>query len=186
MCFAPLSLRPERLRAGGSAAPLRWIARAIALQRSRESAVHVPERFRAVAPSAVLSKGLSPDSSYRDGGMIQNPIQKAQLTARSFRLPSHFDEFRDDCIAVIALNFNDAGAHCAAGSTALLELGGEHLDVGDRQRQPADRRHALTSPALRLPAHPDGRGLGSSWSAFGTHTFAYRAATIWAQAADTG
>jgi hypothetical protein len=27
----------------------------------------VPERFRAVAPSAVLVKGLSPDSSYRDG-----------------------------------------------------------------------------------------------------------------------
>jgi hypothetical protein len=27
---------------------------AIALQRSRESAVRVPERFRAVAPSAVL------------------------------------------------------------------------------------------------------------------------------------
>src|ERR1700688_4141137 len=100
MCFAPLSLRPERLRAAGSAAPLRWIARAIALQRSRESAVHVPERFRAVAPSAVLSKGLSPDSSYRDGGMIQNPIQNAQrcleLSARSFRLPAHFDEFRDD------------------------------------------------------------------------------------------
>jgi hypothetical protein len=32
----------------------------------------VPERFRAVAPSAVLVKGLSPDSSYREwGGMIQ-------------------------------------------------------------------------------------------------------------------
>src|SRR5258708_6749949 len=39
-----------------SAAPLRWIAAAIALQRSRESAVHVPERFRGVAPSAVLVK----------------------------------------------------------------------------------------------------------------------------------
>jgi hypothetical protein len=26
----------------------------------------VPERFRAVAPSAALLKGLSPDSSYRE------------------------------------------------------------------------------------------------------------------------
>src|ERR1700704_6047397 len=54
-CFAPLSLRPERLRANVQALlPFGGSPGAIALQRSRESAVHVPERFRAVAPSAVL------------------------------------------------------------------------------------------------------------------------------------
>src|SRR5579863_1337988 len=75
-CFAPLSLRPERLRAQDRALlPFGGSLDATALQRSRESAVHVPERFRAVAPSAALVKGLSPDSSYRGwGGMIQKSL----------------------------------------------------------------------------------------------------------------
>src|SRR5580698_6577832 len=75
-CFAPLSLRPERLRAQNRALlPFGGSPDATALQRSRESAVHVPERFRAVAPSAALVKGLSPDSSYREwGGIIQKSI----------------------------------------------------------------------------------------------------------------
>jgi hypothetical protein len=58
----------------------------IALQRSPESAVHVPERFRAVAPSAVLFKGLSPDSSYRDGGMIQNAIDDMKSRTLIYQL----------------------------------------------------------------------------------------------------
>src|ERR1700722_14505438 len=112
---------------------------ATALQRSRESAVHVPERFRAVAPSAVLVKGLSPDSSYREwGGIIQKSLwglkRKAliylvggppvahqapvALAARPFRRPPHFDQLRNDRIAVIALNFNEPAAHRAAGSAA--------------------------------------------------------------------
>src|SRR5258708_38150748 len=49
--LCPFDLRDRALLT--SAAPLRWTAAAIALQRSRESAVRVPERFRAVAPSAV-------------------------------------------------------------------------------------------------------------------------------------
>src|SRR5277367_5653373 len=75
-CFAPLSLRPERLRAQDQALlPFGGSPDATALQRSRESAVHVPERFRAVAPSAALVKGLSPDSSYREwGGIIQKSL----------------------------------------------------------------------------------------------------------------
>jgi hypothetical protein len=55
----------------------------IALQRSPESAVHVPERFRAVAPSAVLVKGLSPDSSYRDGAHDTEVVLQ-QKGARSY------------------------------------------------------------------------------------------------------
>src|SRR6202000_2851041 len=49
-CPQPLCpLRPERSSARWRAAPLRWVGAlvgAAALQRSRESAVRVPERFR--------------------------------------------------------------------------------------------------------------------------------------------
>jgi hypothetical protein len=124
--------------------------------------------------------------------MIQNLIQKAQrylsskLTARSFRLPPHFDELRDDCIAMIALNFNAAVVHGAAGSAALFELGRERLHVGNGERQPGNRRYALARPALRLSTHPDGRGLRLPGSASGTHAFAYWLPAIGAQAGDAG
>ncbi len=72
MPVAPLSLVPERSSAKSRHSPSvgSAIIRAAALQRSRETAVHVPERFRAVAPSAVLT-GLSPSSAYRDRRIIQ-------------------------------------------------------------------------------------------------------------------
>src|SRR5450759_6038336 len=69
--------RPERSSAPMRAAPLRWVGAGVgatALQRSLETVVHVPERFRAVAPSAVLRwQGRSPDSSSRDARMIHDP-----------------------------------------------------------------------------------------------------------------
>ena len=122
----------------------------------------MPERFRAVAPSAALVKGLSPDSSYREwGGMIQKslgglkrqvliylahgassasaravlaapmpPAADTALAARPLRRPTQFDQLRDDCVAVIALDFNDAAAHRAAGPAAFFEFGGQRLDIG--------------------------------------------------------
>jgi hypothetical protein len=109
----------------------------IALQRSPESAVHVPERFRAVAPSAALLKGLSPDSSYRDGGMIQKrnhdmkisaliyllnafKLQTARLAAGFFGWPPQFDQFRNDGVAMIALDLDNALAHSTARAASLL------------------------------------------------------------------
>jgi len=69
------------------------------------------------------SKGLSPDSSYRDEGMIHDmprhvPRRKTsangRLSAGFLCRPSLFDQLRDDDIAMIALNFNDALAHGTA------------------------------------------------------------------------
>ena len=103
----------------------------------------MPERFRAVAPSAVLLKGLSPDSSYREwGGMIQKRVVDLKrghliylnhrvtnihcpacaLATRSFRLPACFDQFRDDDIAMVALNFDDAIAHGSTRAATFLKF----------------------------------------------------------------
>ena len=66
------------------------VAGATALQRSRETAVHVPERFRAVAPSAVLGEGgHSPHGSYRDAASYHRP-RGARSARRSGRQPPDF------------------------------------------------------------------------------------------------
>jgi hypothetical protein len=51
-----------------------------------------------------------------------NRLSGIALSARPFRLPARFDQFRDDYIAVIALDFDDAIAHGAARPTAFLKF----------------------------------------------------------------
>ena len=70
---------------------------------------------------------------------------------------------------MIALNFDDAVAHRAARSAALLELGGERLDVRDRAAaspvtvvtplpaRPLVSRPTRTALGVRTPGAPLGQ-----------------------------
>src|SRR5271170_676526 len=108
------------------------------------------------------------------------------LAARLLRRPAELDQFRHDDVAMIALNFDDAVAHGTAGSAALLEPGGQGVDVGRRHRQPRDRRDALACPALDLPSHAHRGGLGGPGNSLGAHAFTHRLAAVGAEAADSG
>src|ERR1700679_123164 len=164
---------------------------AIALQRSRESAVRVPERFRAVAPSAVLvertlSRQLLSRSSHDTRNHAGRPDPCCPTTcrpppwlaARLLRRPAELDQFRDDDVAMIALDFDDALTDRPAGPTALLESGGQRLHIGQGHRQAGDRRHSLAGPALGLPAYPHGSGFGGTRGALRAYTVPHRPAAI--------
>jgi len=165
----------------------------------------VPERFRAVAPSAVLLKGLSPDSSYREwAGMIQKrpaDLKRGDLiyldhrpwyfhrpagalTTRAFRLPACLDQFCNDDVAMIALNFDDAIAHGAARPTAFFKFCRERFKIRRRQRQTPNGRDAFTGTALGLASNPHCAGLGYTGCSLGAHALAHRPPAIGAQAAD--
>src|SRR5258706_16120209 len=82
---------------------------------------------------------------------------------------------------MITLNFNDALADRTAGSTALLEFGGQSFDIGYRHRQTGDRRDTLACPSLDLPAHPHGRWFCSTRRPLPAHAFPHRPAAIGTQ-----
>src|ERR1700674_4549664 len=110
------------------------------------------------------------------------PKSATRLTAGFLGRPTQFDQFGDDCIAMIALNLNDALAHRTARAAALLELGRQRFDIGERQRQTGDGGNALSRPALDLASHAHGRGFGGTRNALGADAFADRPAAVWAQA----
>jgi hypothetical protein len=77
MCIAPLSLRPERSRAKKALLPFGGLPlKRQSLSRDRESlpfmCLSVSGRLRLRRSS---SKGLSPDSSYRDQAIIHEIVQ---------------------------------------------------------------------------------------------------------------
>lgn len=140
------------------------------------------------------SKGLSPDSSYRDGGMIHLSLRRHEAQARrdlclSARLlcgPTQLDQLRDNDVTMVTLNFDDSVAYRTPGSTALLEFGGQGFDVRPRHRQTGNRRYSFACPPLDLPAHAYGRGFGGAGSALWAHTFTHRPATIGTKTPNSG
>src|ERR1700691_669050 len=101
-----------------------------------------------------------------------DPAAAEGLPARLLCRPAELDQFRDDDVAMIALDFDDALAHGTPGSAALLEPGGQGVHVGGRHRQPRDRRDALARPALDLPSHAHRGGVGGPGDSPGAHAFA--------------
>src|SRR5277367_2582594 len=115
-----------------------------------------------------------------------DPAAARGLSARLLCRPAKLDQFRDDDVAMIALNFDDAVAHGTPGSATLLEPGGQGVDVGERHRQPRDRRDALPCPALDLPPHAHGGGFGGPGNSLGAYAFTHRPAAVGAKAAGSG
>jgi hypothetical protein len=271
MCIAPLSLRPERSRAKKALLPFGGLPlQRQSLSRDRESlpfmCLSVSGRLRLRRSS---SKGLSPDSSYRDAAMIHEiaratrqhgPVSAAWywylctvmltrhtawgnkrldaniktavgvqplippgcahwaevhhragcttspheeqirwlwrggvgrrenstaqhhgaevLAARLLRRPAELDQLRDDDVAMVTLDFNDALAHRPSGPTALLEPGGQGFHIGQGHGQAGDRRHSLAGPALGLPAHSHGPRLGGARGALRAYAVPHRPAAI--------
>ena len=137
----------------------------------------MPERFRAVAPSAVLiERTLSRQLLSRSRDHTLPAGRRHGLAARLLRRPAELDEFRDDDVAMIALDFNDALAHRPSGPTALLESGGQGFHIGQGHWQDGDRRHSLAGPALDLPAHSHGPGFGGARGALRAYTVPHRPA----------
>jgi hypothetical protein len=108
------------------------------------------------------------------------------LAAGSFRLPACFDQFRDDNIAMIALNFDDAFAHRSTGAAAFLEFCRERFKIRQRQRYTPNGRDAFAGPALSFASNPYGARFGSTGNSFGTHALTHRPPAIGAQAANAG
>src|SRR5208283_519047 len=115
--------------------------------------------------------------------MIHDPPRSA---AGFLGGPAQFDQFRDDDIAVIALNLDDAAAYRSARPAALLEPRGERIDVRRAKRQPRHRRDPLAGPTLGLAAYAHRAYRGSARSALRTHAFPHRTTTIWAQSTGSG
>src|ERR1700691_5803812 len=113
--------------------------------------------------------------------MIHDPL----LAARSLRLPTQLVELRDDEIAMIALDLDDTLAHSAARAAALLEFGGQRLHIRGRQRQSADRGHALAGPTLGLPRHAHGGRLRGARRALRANAVANRMPAVGTQAAES-
>jgi hypothetical protein len=106
-------------------------------------------------------------------------------TARFLGRPAQLDQLRDDGIAVIALDFDDAVAHGAPRPTAFLELSGERVDVGLGQRQPRHRRDPLAGPTLDLTTDTDSAWFCHPGSALWTHAFPHCTTTIGTEAPQT-
>src|SRR5229473_4144578 len=87
---------------------------------------------------------------------------------------------------MVALDFNDAGAHGAAGSAALFEFRGQRFEIGGGQGQTRNSGDSLARPALSLARNPHSGGLGSSGNPLGAYALAHRPPAVRAQAADAG
>src|SRR5208283_246052 len=115
--------------------------------------------------------------------MIHDPPRSA---AGFLGGPAQFDQFRDDDIAVIALNLDDAAAYRSARPAALLEPSGERIDVRRAKRQPRHRRDPLAGPTLGLAAYAHGAHRGRARRSLRTHAFPRRTTAVWAQSTEPG
>src|SRR5579871_281336 len=134
------------------------ITRSPSFSRSSSSMITTirPARISARTSSMGLNWGIAGGSGSGPNEQFSRPGSAARPLGRD-AAPG---EFRDDAVAMFALDFDDRAAQRAAAAAGLLQGPGERLELGLRQRQPGHDRHALAGPALRLAPDPHRAGPG--------------------------
>src|SRR3984885_6450447 len=107
-------------------------------------------RLRAIAGNAVLTmvessvcmKKLA-DTSHSSGRSVRVGSALPVSATGAFGVISEFDQFLDQTVAVIALDFDDAVPDGAPGAAPFLQPRGQCRKVRRRQGQAGDHGHPL-------------------------------------------